>query len=178
MFTNVLLGVIFMTLIIGSIQYASADHSLGGQGVFKDENNVNLTSSMGSKYLIHLQVVVRDVQDKLVSVTEAIHGSYIPDELTDQIFDENMGKKEIIDIDKIRYEKVEFIQIENVQQYSFLTSFHDMQSMWSIEFCLQTNEHGNEQGISCVPFFQTITPDISLGEDDVFTSHWTILREF
>ncbi len=178
MFTNVLLGVIFMTLIIGSIQYTSADHSLGGQGIFKDENNVNLTSSMGSKYLIHLQVVVRDAQDQLVSVTESIHGSYIPHELTDQIFDENMGKKEIINIDKIRYEKVEFIQIENVQQYSFLTSFQDMQSMWSIEFCLQTNEHGNEQGISCIPVFQTITPDISLGEDDVFTSHWTILREF
>jgi|TARA_B100002003_G_C13847449_1_gene415565 hypothetical protein len=167
-----------MTLIIGSIQYTSADHSLGGQGIFKDENNVNLTSSMGSKYLIHLQVVVRDAQDQLVSVTESIHGSYIPHELTDQIFDENMGKKEIINIDKIRYEKVEFIQIENVQQYSFLTSFQDMQSMWSIEFCLQTNEHGNEQGISCIPVFQTITPDISLGEDDVFTSHWTILREF
>jgi len=167
-----------MALIIGSIQYASADHSLGGQGIFKDENNVNLASSMDSKYLIHLQVVVRDAQDQLVSVTEAIHGSYIPHRLTDQIFDENMGKKEIININEIRYEKVEFIQTENVQQYSFKTSFHDMQSMWSIEFCLQTKEHGNEQGVSCVPVFQTTTPDISLGEDNVFTTHWVILREF
>ena len=173
-----LLGIIFMTLIIGSIQYASADHSFGDQGIFKDQNNVNLTSSMGSKYLIHLQVVVRDSQDRLVSVTEAIHGSYIPHELTDQIFDENMGKKEIINIDKMRYEKVQFIQTESVQQYSFPTSFHDMQSMWKIEFCLRAIEHGNEQGISCVPVFQTITPDVLLGEDDVFTSHWTILRKF
>ena len=175
---NVLLSAIFIALVIGSIRHASADHSLGDQGIFKDENNVNLASSMGSKYLIHLQVVVRDAQDQLVSVTEAIHGGYIPHALTDQIFDENMGKKEIINIDEIRYEKVEFIQTESVQQYSFSTSFQDMQSMWSIEFCLQTNEHGNEQGISCVPIFQTTTPDISLGEDDVFTSHWTILREF
>ena len=178
MFMSVLLSVIFTTLIIGSIQYASADHSLGGQGVFKDQDNVNLTSSMGSKYLIHLQVVVRDAQNQLVSVIEAIHGSYIPHELTDQIFDENMGKKEIVNIDKMRYEKVEFTQTENVQQYSFPTSFHDMQSMWKIEFCLRTIEHGNEQGIACVPVFQTITPDISLGEDDVFTPRWTILREF
>ena len=167
-----------MTLIIGSIQYVSADHSFGDQGIFKDQNNVNLTSSMGSKYLIHLQVVVRDSQDRLVSVTEAIHGSYIPHELTDQIFDENMGKKEIINIDKMRYEKVQFIQTENVQQYDISTSFQDMLSMWSIEFCINTNEHGNEEGISCIPVFQTITSHIPLGEDDVFTSHWTILREF
>ena len=67
-----------MTLIMGSIQHASADHSLGGQGIFKDKNNVNLASTIDSKWLIHLQVVVRDAQDKLVSVTEMTHGSYIP----------------------------------------------------------------------------------------------------
>ena len=168
-----------MTLVIGSIQYASADHSLGGQGIFKDENGVNHVSSMDSKYLIHLQVVVRNAQDQLVSVTESIHGRYIPHELTDQIFDQGMGKMEIINIDEIRYEKVEFIQTQNVQQYSFDTTFQDMQSIWSIDFCINTYEHyfGGE-GVWCGPFFQINTPDISLGEDNTWTVGWTIVREF
>ena len=168
-----------MTLAIGSIQYASADHSLGDNGIFMDENNVNLATIKDSKFLIHLQIIVRDGQGQLVSVTEATHGSYIPHEVTDQIFDEFLDKKEIVNIDKIRYEKVEFIQTQNVQQYSFDTTFQDMQSIWSINFCINTFEHyyGGE-GIWCVPFFQTNTPDISLGEDDTWTIKWTVLREF
>ena len=175
-FTIPLLGVIFVTLIAGSIESVVADHSLGGKGIFKDENNVNLASSKDSKYLIHLQVVVRD-EGQLVSVSEAIHGSYIPHKVTDHIFDEYLGKKEIVIIDKIKYEKAQKIFTYSVQQHSFNKSFQDLQSFWSIEYCLQTNEHGNEQGISCIPIFQVITPNISLGENDSFTLHWTILRE-
>ena len=175
-FTISLLGIIFVTLIAGSIESVVADHSLGGKGIFKDENNVNLTSSKDSKYLIHLQVIVRD-EGQLVSVSEAIHGSYIPHKVTDHIFDEYLGKKEIVIIDKIKYEKAQKIFTYSVQQHSFNKSFQDLQSFWSIEYCLQTNEHGNEQGISCIPIFQVITPNISLGENDIFSLHWTILRE-
>ena len=167
-----------MTLVIGSIQYASADHSLGGQGVFKDENGVNHVSSMDSKYLIHLQVVVRNAQDQLVSVTESIHGRYIPHELTDQIFDTRLGEKEIIKIDKIRYEKARFTQTKNLQQEDVSTTFRDILSMWKLEFCMNTEEHGDEQGIACVPVFQTLTANVILEDNDTFTVHWTILREF
>ena len=171
-----LLSVIFVALIGGSTESVVADHSLGGQGIFKDENNVNLASTKDSKYLVHLQVVVRD-EGQLISVSEAIHGSYIPHKITDYIFDEYSGKKEIVIIDKMKYEKIQRVFTYNVQQYSFKKSFHDVQSLWGIEYCVKTNEHGNEQGISCIPIFQTITPHISLGENDVFTLHWTILRE-
>ena len=68
-FTVVLLSAVFVTLIIGSIQLASADHSLGGQGIFQDEQYVNYVSSVDSKYQIHLQVIVRKSDDQLVSVT-------------------------------------------------------------------------------------------------------------
>jgi len=98
-----LLGVVFVILLTGSIQSISADHSLGDQGIFKDENNVNVTSTIDSKWLIHLQVVVRDAQDQLVSVTDASHGSYIPHEITDHFFDKSLGKKEIITIDNVEY---------------------------------------------------------------------------
>ena len=166
-----------MTLVIGSIQYASADHSLGGQGIFKNEDDVNLDFTKDSKWLIHLQLIVRDTQDQLVSVTEVTHGSYIPHEVSDYIFDEYLGEKEIINIGKVSYEKAELIETKNVKEVPFRTSFEDMQAFWGIEYCIKTKEHGNEQGISCIPIFQTNTPHVSLDEDDTFTQHWTILRE-
>ena len=166
-----------MTLVIGTIQYASADHSLGGQGIFKNENDVNLAFTKDSKWLIHLQVIVRDAQDQLVSVTEVTHGSYIPHEVSDYIFDEYLGEKEIINIGKVSYEKAELIDTKNVKEVPFRTSFEDMQAFWGIEYCIKTKEHGNEQGISCIPVFQTNTPHVSLDEDDTYTQHWTILRE-
>ena len=167
-----------MTLVIGSIQYASADHSLGGQGVFKDENKVNHVLTVDSKYLLHVQVVVRNAQDQLVTVAESIHGRYIPHELTDQIFDTRLGEKEIINIDKIRYEKARFTQTKNLQQEDVSTTFRDVLSMWKLEFCMNTEEHGDEQGIACVPVFQTLTANVILEDNDTFTVHWTILREF
>ena len=166
-----------MTLVIGSIQYASADHSLGGQGIFKNEDDVNLDFTKDSKWLIHLQLVVRDTQDQLVSVTEVAHGSYIPHQVSDYIFDEYLGEKEIINIGKVSYEKAELIDTKNVKEVPFRTSFEDMQAFWGIEYCIKTKEHGNEQGISCIPVFQTNTPHVSLDEDDTYTQHWTILRE-
>ena len=133
--------------------------------------------------MLHLQVVVRNAQDQLVGVTESVHGRYIPNELTDQIFDKwnfpKDGKKETINVDGVIVaEKVTFTEMNSVQQYSFKTSFQDMQSIWSINFCINTFEHyfGGE-GIWCVPFFQTNTPDISLGEDDTWTVKWTVVRE-
>ena len=170
-----------MTLIIGSIQYASADHSLGGNGIFKDENSVNIASTIDSKWLIHLQVVVRDAQNQLVSVTEATHGSYIPSEITDYIFEEYFSEKEIVNINEIKYQKAQKILEVNVHQFPFPKSYDDMQSFWSLEYCVSSEswigEHGDERGIACIPVFQTMTPHVSFGEDDTFTLYWTILRE-
>ena len=177
-----LFSVIFTTLILGSIQYASADHSLGGQGIFKDEQRVNQASTTDSKWLIHLQIVVRDSQGQLVSVTEATHGSYIPHEISDYIFDEYLGEKEIVNLNKIKYQKSQKTLAENVQQFHFDKSYNDVQSYWALEYCISTEDwigkHGDENGISCMPVFQTITPHVALGENDTFTLHWTILREF
>ena len=159
-----------MTLAIGSIQYASADHSLGGNGIFMDENNVNLATTKDSKFLIHLQIIVRDGQGQLVSVTEATHGYYIPHEITDQIFDEYLGKKEIITIDKMRYEKAQLTQF--VKHVELSTD----RAYWSLNASLKSEEHGNEQGIALIPVFNVLTSDVSLEEDDSFTLRWIILR--
>ena len=176
-FTNVLLSVIFTALIICSIQYASADHLLGDQGIFKDETTIVVKDSIDSKYMIHLQVVVRDAQGQLVSVSERMHGSYIPHEITDYVFDALMGEKGIFIIDDIKYEKVRYTVIHDAQTFDFTKSFQDILSLWSIKYCTDftTIGHGSNE---CIPIFQTITPHNELGEDDVFTLHWTILREF
>ena len=113
-----------------------------------------------------------------VSVSERMYGSYIPHEITDYVFDDIMGEKEIYNIDDVKYEKVRHVVIHDVQTFDFSKSFQDMQSIWSISFCINTYEHyyGGE-GIWCVPFFQTNTPDISLGEDNTWTTKWTVVRE-
>ena len=178
-FTNTLLGIISVVLIIGSIQYVSGDHSRGDDGIFKDETHVNIADSIGSKWLIHVQLVVQNTEGQLINVSESTHGSYIPHKVTDYIFDEYLGKKEIITINKMKYEKVQFIETNDVKTYTgFFNSVNtDMHSLWELEFCLKTNEHGNEQGISCIPIFQTITPHVPLDGDDIFRQTWTILRE-
>ena len=171
-----MLSVIFTTLIICSIQYASADHLLGDQEIFKDETTIVVEDSIDSKYMIHLQVVVRDAQGQLVSVSERMHGSYIPHEITDYVFDGLIDEKEIFIIDDIKYEKVRYAITHDVQTFDFSKSFQDMQSFWSIEYCTDftTIGHGSDE---CIPIFQTITPHNELGEDDVFTLNWTVLRE-
>ena len=67
-FTIALLGVIFVVLLSGSVESVSADHLLPGEGVFKNENDVNIASSIDSKYQIHLQVELRNAQRDRKSV--------------------------------------------------------------------------------------------------------------
>ena len=166
-----LLGVTLVLLLTYSIESVTADHSLGDNGVFMDENNVNLATIKDSKYQIHEQKIVRDGQGQLVSVTEATHGYYIPHEITDQIFDEYLGKKEIITIDKMRYEKAQLTQF--VKHVELSTD----RAYWSFNASLKSEEHGNEQGIVFIPVFNAPTSNISLEEDDSFTLRWTILRD-
>jgi hypothetical protein len=112
-----------------------------------------------------------------VSVSERMYGSYIPHEITDYVFDDIMGEKEIYNIDDVKYEKVRHVVIHDVQTFDWDTSFQDILSAWSIKYCTDftTIVHGYND---CIPIFQTVAPNTILAEDDVFTLHWTILREF
>ena len=178
-FLNILLGLIFVVLIVGSIQSVTADHSLGDKGIFKDESNVHITDSIDSKWLLHVRVIVQDQEGRLISVSEGVHGSYIPHKVSDYIFDEHLGEKEVVIFDKIKYEKIRYGQTDNTNSYTgfFHSAETDFNSLWKLEFCLKTKEHGNEQGISCIPVFQVTTSHVQLGDDSIFTQTWTILRE-
>ena len=99
-FSKVMLSIIFTALIVGSVQPVLADEITD---LFKPVPIRN------SEYQFHLQVVVRDSHGQLVSVTESTNGYYVPHDVTDEAFDRNFGKKEIVTVDDIKYEKVQYI---------------------------------------------------------------------
>ena len=164
-----LLGVIFVTLIAGSVQSVTADH------LFEDENVVNHVSTKDSKYQIHVQVQVRNEQGQLVSISEASRGNYLPHEMIDYVFNEKLGKKEIIIIDNIKYEKVQYINTVDMKQ---LKHTIDPTSAFIgslvVNFC---GEIVSGHEFSCISIFQIDTTVGVLSETDVITNKWTILRE-
>ena len=195
-FTIALLGVIFVTLIAGSIQSISADHLEPGQGIFKEESDVELVTTHGSNYQIYLQTVFRNGNGQLINVSETIEiGMYIPHKITDHVFDTLMGKKEIITIDNIKYEKVQYIFSPTLEQRwtGFYPIFSEIPlefkyeegavakmnkkiknySIWKIHYCAAFEGHG----YTCIPVFQALVPTMTLEPDDVVTQQWTILRE-
>ncbi len=196
-FTMPLLSVIFVTLIAGSVQSIAADHLEPGQGIFVDDAEVNLATTEDSNYQVYLQMVLRNGDDQLINVTESTaNGAYISHEITDHVFDTLMGEKEIITIDNIKYEKVQYIFSPTLEQrflglypiFSAITLefvsepgpqsiklYEESQdySIWKIHYCADFKDHGYH----CVPIFQVLVPTMTLEPSDVVTHQWTILRE-
>ena len=161
----------------GSVQSITADHLEPSQGIYKDENNVNYVSTKDSKYQIHIQVQVRNEQGQLVSISESDHGNYIPHEITDYVFYEKLGKKEIITIGDIKYEKVQYTntfdmkQLEHtIEPTSAFLGFLGVKLCGDIVISLN-------HGFSCVNIFQADTAVGVISETDVITHQWTLLRE-
>ena len=175
--TIALLSAIFVALIACSVQSVTADHILeDGKGIFKDEFNLNTVFSKDSKYQLHLHVIIRNAQDQLVSVSEATHGYYLSHQLTDQIINEmQLGdnlSKEIIIIDKMKYEKIHLTQIYDAQT-AFTKADADIRTKWTLKFTHDIDGHG----LMLIDVFRVYTPVHPITVDDVLTFHWTILRE-
>ena len=170
-----LLSIVFVALIACSVQSVTADHLESGDGIFIDENRVNLVSTQDSKYQVHLQVEVRNAQDQLISVSGAVHGKYLLHEITDYVVDTEslsfFGEKEIIIIDNIKYEKVQYTvtteayRLPNYSSTEFLTA-------WQVIVNADVDGHG----LTSITLFQAFAPLWLVAEDDVLTFHWTILR--
>nr|ABZ08012.1 hypothetical protein ALOHA_HF4000ANIW141M18ctg4g13 [uncultured marine crenarchaeote HF4000_ANIW141M18] len=195
-FTALLLSVIFVTLIAGSVQSISADHLEQDQGIFVDDAEVNLATTEDSNYQVYLQMVLRNGDDQLINVTESTaNGAYISHEITDHVFDTLMGEKEIITIDNIKYEKVQYMFSPTLEQrflglypiFSAITLefvsepgpqsiklYEESQdySIWKIHYCADFKDHGYH----CVPIFQVLVPTMTIEPDDVVTHQWTVLR--
>ena len=193
-----LLGVFFVTLIAGSTQSVTADHLEPGQGIFKDRSEVDLVTTHNSDYQVNLQAVLRNGDNQLINVTETTAtGAYIPHEITDYVFDTLMGKKEIITIDNIKYEKVQYtfsptleqrwlgmypifeevpikIKVEGLAKDEVFNVTKD-HALWKIHYCADFSSIEHD-GLQCIPIFQALVPTITLEPSDVIIHQWTILR--
>ena len=197
-FTKILLGAIFVALIAGSIQSISADHETD-KGIFKDRTNVDLADTKNTNYQVYLQAVLRNGDGQLISIIESTaNAGHISHKLTDDIFDTLMGKKEIIIIDNIKYEKVQYtfsptleqrwmgmypileqitinINVEGDALVQMNKKIKD-HNVWKIHYCADFANIGHD-GLQCIPIFQVLVPTMTLEPTDVIIQHWTILRE-
>ena len=168
-----LLGTIFVLLLADSVESAAADHLEPGEGIWKDENRVNLVTTKDSKYQVHLQVEVRNAQGQLISISETTNVNHIPHEITDNTFDTILGKKEIITIDNVKYEKVQYVGTLDIEQLlpPSKRPSHFIGN-WVISLCQVFDKHGYD----CVAPWQANSSFVSLEEDDIVKNYWTILR--
>tara|TARA_Y100000310_G_scaffold283218_1_gene305052 strand:+ start:110 stop:667 length:558 start_codon:yes stop_codon:yes gene_type:complete len=180
-FTKILLSTVFVALIAGSVQYVTADHLEPDQRIYKDENNLNTAFSFeDSKYKIYMYVTVRNTEGELVSVAETIMcqspiswrtdcSQYLDHEITDIAFDTSFGKKEIVTIDGITYEKVQFSN--SYEQ----TGLSELRSQWVVAVC--GGENQANYGFECAQIFQGKASTVYQEVGDITTSYWTILRD-
>ena len=173
-----LLGAMITILLVGSFESVIADHSLTGKGFFKDEDNVNLISTKdpNSEYHIHIQVEIRNTEGQLINVAENDRGLYIPHEIAYHTFNKLLGKKEIVIIDNIKYEKVQFTDTPNITQlidaYTESAEYYPI-GFWVVQLCGEVDGHEYK----CLPVFQTNTAVEWVSNSDIIKNQWTILRE-
>ena len=192
-FSKVILGCVFTILIICSVQPIDADHQLAGPSIFKDLTHVNLVDEWDSEYQLYLHVEVRNGQGQLVSISEDSIGRLIPHELTAHTFNEKMGKIEIVTIDNIKYEKVQYVFTPTLEQRTIkyypifeeipikyeldkntLALMKELREYysWKIHYCGTFEGHG----YVCIPIFQNFVAVELVTPTDVITNTWTILR--
>jgi hypothetical protein len=159
-FSKAMLSIIFTALIVGSVQPVLADEITD---LFKPVPIRN------SEYQFHLQVVVRDSHGQLVSVTESTNGYYVPHDVTDEAFDRNFGKKEIVTVDDIKYEKVQYIVKDRHYRVP-------MKLMFFIPAVIEVS-YGAETVTVEAFIFQAFVPLVYLEDDDVVDTQWTIFRK-
>ena len=181
-------------MISYSAQSVAADHLESGDGIYKNLGDVNIVPTKDSKYKIHLQLILRTNDGQLINITESSRsGAYVPHAIADHVFDTLMGKKEIITIDNVKYEKVQYTFTPTLEQrfiglYPIYTeialeftyeegTLAKMQrdkdySLWKIHHCATFKGHNYD----CIPVFQVLVPTMTLQTGDVLTQQWTILR--
>ena len=190
-----MLSVTLIILIGCSTQSVVADHLESGDGIYKNYGDVNLTTTQDSEWLVNLQLIIRTGDGQLINVTESTeNAAYIPHKITDHVFDDLLGEKEIVTIDNIKYEKVQYtvtptfeqrfiglypIYTEIALEFTFegdaLTKMQiDKEySLWKIHHCATFRGHDYD----CIPVFQVLMPTLTLEPSDTSTQQWTILRE-
>ena len=186
-FDSVMLSAIIITLIFSSTQTIIAD----------DNPNVKthtLDPDINLRYEVYLQTTIRDAQGQLLSVSESIIGwvtiTTFPDgksmpDLVEQVFNHNiLDEKEVVTIDNVKYEKIQFFN-ELVVDHNKLLNVNPATNLYTggkigtssgsvYNICMDFNEIG--YGHLCGPFVAAGMPLIHLAEGNILTDQWTILR--
>ena len=195
-----LLSITFVLLIAGSIQSVTADHLEPGKGLFKNEKAVETAKIEDTNYRVHLQTILRNADGQLIGVmhgpVDGLHGWVIPHKVTDHVFDTLMGEKEIVTIDNIKYEKVQYtfsptLEQRTVKHYPIFEEIpikHELDKdtrawmkedirdyhRWKIHYCATFFELGHPY--ICLSVFQSFNTVYHVEPTDVVTHQWTILR--
>ena len=166
--TLVLLSVIFV-LVTSSIHSISADDSTDSKDTSMGKSDVaTLTTSKDGKYLMHVQVIVRNAQGQLTAVTEGTFGAYVLHKITDNVFDEVLPEKEIVTVNDIKYKKAQFGDTFRGGD------FVDQNGVWLVTVC--GDVPSTLIGVECAYIFEVMTNQVILEDDDVIYTNWTILR--
>mgnify|MGYP001163955822 FL=1 len=161
-FAIVMLGAIFVTLIVSSFQSLAA----------QNENDV-----MNSEYKIHLQVIIRDTNEQLVSVIEStntkIFPTYLPDGtlvegFIDYIFNQELQNNyQVITIDSTKYEKVVWTTpIQETDPGMIVTTTSQLDICGTFEV----------YGEMCIPSLGASFSWIDLDLSFTTIDKWTVLR--
>ena len=161
-FAMVMLGAIFITLIVSSFQSLDA----------QNENDV-----MNSEYKIHLQIVVRDANEQLVSVIESTNTTLLPTYLPDgklvegfidYMFDQKLQNNyQVVTIDNTKYEKAVW-----TTGISETDPGMTVPSIKILDLCAPFKEYGQ----MCIPSFWAQIDQIYLEVGFTMTNQWTVLR--
>jgi len=193
-FAILLSCIIFLTLITNSAQSTAVDDSGGNEMVSEDVDKLNAVPTKDSKYKIYLNTVVRNTQGELISVAEGSWcklfeidcSVHMHPEITDYAFDTLLGEKEIITIDNIMYEKVQF---STWSEYTWLFDTSDRKQVGVWEFYDHTSFANTafvevcgevmlqSTGYECNKIFYSRASFVYFESGDVATTNWTILRD-
>ena len=199
-----LLSIIFLVLLSGSVQSVATDSVESDTGISYDEVNYNVRLE-DSKWQVHVQIMHRNESNQLIGVIESsLAGVYFPHKITDHVFDTFMGEKEVVTIDGVKYEKVQFVYNPTHKERIYsqwpvfsdnplppidYTSAHEKThesnleiSNWRNYYCATFKEHDRIiddkifQFYDCLLFFQVLSPAITAEPHDIVSQQWTIFR--
>ena len=199
-----LLSIIFLVLLSGSVQSVATDSVESDTGISYDEVNYNVRLE-DSKWQVYVQIMHRNESNQLIGVIESsLAGVYFPHKITDHVFDTLMGEKEVVTIDGVKYEKVQFVYNPTHKERIYsqwpvfsdnplppidYTSAHEKThesnleiSNWRNYYCATFKEHDRIiddkifQFYDCLLFFQVLSPAITAEPHDIVSQQWTIFR--
>ena len=180
-FSKISLTIIFISVIcyIPSVDAQPSEACWTQNGVVQCQTATKYAPiDDDEEYNAHIQMVIRDKNNQLISVTESTAtyrlDTYLPN--NDPVprwisvaLDRALTKNyQSVTVDDKQYEKVEFVLTweNSISEFPSADSFLDL--------CMNLEVHGP----TCVRSFVATMPMIFVEEGDVITQQWTVLRKF